>query len=92
MAKAAGKEPEIVHVPLDVARRIRPPLVHWGEALVGSAVFANDKAKRDLDWTPRFGLEAAYQDSFDWWQREGRDRYDYDFSNDDTILRALPVE
>jgi nucleoside-diphosphate-sugar epimerase len=91
MAKAAGKQPEIVHVPLDVARTIRPPLVHWGEASVGGAVFANDKAKRDLDWSPQFGLAAAYQDSFDWWQREGRDRYEYDFSNDATVLRALTV-
>jgi UDP-glucose 4-epimerase len=92
MAKAAGEEPEIVHVPVDVARSMRPPLVHWGEALVGGAVFANDKAKRDLGWSPQFGLAAAYQDSFDWWEREGRDRYEYDFSNDETVLRALTVE
>jgi nucleoside-diphosphate-sugar epimerase len=89
MAKAAGVEPEIVHVPLEVARRARPPLVHWGEALVGGAMFANDKAKADLDWRPQVGLEAAYQDSYEWWATEGRDRYEYDFTADDAQLREF---
>ena len=91
MAAAAGIEPEIVHVPLHIARTMRPPLVHWGEALVGSAIFANDKAKTDLDWQPHYSLEAAYRDSYDWWRSEGRERYEYDFTNDETILRALTV-
>ena len=89
MAKVSGVEPNIVHVPLDVARRLHPPLVHWGEALVGGAMFANDKAKADLDWQPQFGLEAAYRDSFEWWSGEGRDRYEYDFSGDDAVLDAM---
>lgn len=89
MAKAAGVEPNIVHVPLDLARRAQPPLVHWGEALVGGAIFANDQAKADLGWQPQFGLEAAYRDSFEWWQAEGRDRYEYDFSGDEAVLGAL---
>jgi nucleoside-diphosphate-sugar epimerase len=87
MAKAAGVEPNIVHVPLDVARRATAPLVHWGEALVGGAIFANDKAKADLPWQPQFGLEAAYRDSYEWWSSEGRDRYDYDFSADDELVK-----
>jgi nucleoside-diphosphate-sugar epimerase len=89
MANAAQVEPEIVHVPLDVVRRLRVPLVHWGEALVGGAIFANDKVKTDLSWRPQLGLEAAYQDSFNWWNTEGRDRYEYDFSADDILAREL---
>ena len=87
MANAAGVEPNIVHVPLDVARRSTTPLVHWGEAQVGGAIFANDKAKTDLPWQPQFGLEAAYRDSYEWWSAEGRDRYEYDFSADDELVR-----
>ena len=90
MAKAAGVEPDIVHVPLAVARRARPPLVHWGEALVGGAIFANDKAKADLDWAPQLGLEAAYADSYAWWEADGRGLYEYDFSADDAVLADLP--
>jgi nucleoside-diphosphate-sugar epimerase len=89
MAKAAGVEPDIVHVPMDVARRARPPLVHWGEAIVGGAIFANDKAKADLAWRPQLGLEAAYADSYAWWDGGGRDRYEYDFAADDAVLREL---
>lgn len=89
MAKAAGVSPDVVHVPLDVARTVRPPLVHWGEAAVGGAIFANDKAKADLEWAPAFGLERAYQDSYDWWAAGGRDRYEYDFSGDDALLERL---
>jgi hypothetical protein len=44
---------------------------------------------RDLDWTPSFGLEAAYRDSYEWFDREGRDRYEFDFSGDDAVLARL---
>jgi nucleoside-diphosphate-sugar epimerase len=80
---------EVVHVPLEVARQARPPLVHWGEALVGGAMFSIDKALAELDWRPRFGLEAAYRDSYAWFDAEGRDRYEFDFSADDRLLASL---
>lgn len=89
MARAAGVEPDIVHVPLDVARRLGFPLVHWGEAIVGGAMFAVDKALLDLDWRPAYGLEAGYRDSYEWWKNGGRDLYEYDFTNDDKALEAI---
>jgi nucleoside-diphosphate-sugar epimerase len=89
MARAVGVEAEVVHVPLDVARRARPPLVHWGEGLTGGAMFSIERALADLDWAPSFGLEAAYRDSYAWFDAEGRDRYEYDFSGDDAILAEL---
>lgn len=89
MAQVAGVEPNIVHVPLELARRQRPPLLHWGEALTGGAIFANDKAKADLGWQPQMGLEAAYRDSFEWWRDDGRDRFEHDFSGDDDLLAAV---
>ena len=66
MARAVGVEPDIVHVPIDIARRRTPPLVHWGEALTGGMMFSIDKALRDLDWSPQFGVEAGYRDSYEW--------------------------
>jgi nucleoside-diphosphate-sugar epimerase len=86
MAKAVGVEPHILEVPLDIARRATPPLVHWGEGIVGGAIVSIDKALRDLDWSPEFGLEAGYADSYAWFDREGRDRFEYDFSADDQVL------
>ena len=56
---------------------------------IGGIVFRIDKALHDLDWTPRFGLADGYRDSYDWFAREGRDRYEYDFSLDDEVLALL---
>ena len=89
MARAVGVTPDIVHVPMEVARRARPPLLHWGEALVGGATFSIDAALADLDWEPSFGLEAAYRDSYAWFVREGRDLYEFDFTADDAVLGSL---
>jgi nucleoside-diphosphate-sugar epimerase len=89
MARAVGVEADVVHVPLDIARRARPPLVHWGEGLVGGAMFSIDKALAHLDWEPSFGLEAAYRDSYEWFRTEGRDRFEFDFSGDDAVLAEL---
>jgi nucleoside-diphosphate-sugar epimerase len=89
MARAVGVEPEIVHVPLEIARAARPPLVHWGEGIVGGAMFSIDKALAELDWEPEFGLEAGYRDSFEWFDREGRELYTYDFDADDAVLAQL---
>ena len=89
MARAVGVRPDVVHVPLDVARQARHALVHWGEASVGGAMFSIDHALRDLDWSPSYGLEAAYADSYAWFDREGRDTFEYDFSADDALLAQL---
>jgi nucleoside-diphosphate-sugar epimerase len=89
MARAVGVRPEVVHVPLEVAKRARHPLVHWGEAIVGGAIISIDKALTDLDWSPEFGLEAGYADSYDWFAREGRDLFEYDFTADDALLEEL---
>ena len=86
MAKAVGVDADIVHVPLDVARTARPPLLHWGEALVGGAMFSIDKALRDLDWEPSFGLADGYADAYAWFTSGGRELFTYDFSGDDRFL------
>lgn len=89
MARAAGVSPTIVHVPQEIARTRRPPLVHWGEAIMGGTVLSVDKALDHLDWRPEFGLEDGYADSYRWFADGGRDRYEYDFSADDEVLALL---
>jgi nucleoside-diphosphate-sugar epimerase len=92
MAKAVGVAPRILHVPMEIARRAQPPLVHWGEALMGSVCFSIDKALRELPWAPKFGLEDGYRDSYAWFAREGRGRYTFDFSRDDALIAQLGGE
>jgi nucleoside-diphosphate-sugar epimerase len=86
MGRAVGVEAQILHVPMEAARRAQPPLVHWGEALTGSVYFSLDKALRDLPFSPRFGLEDGYRDSYAWFVREGRGRYTFDFARDDALI------
>ena len=88
MARAVGVEPDVVNVPLDVARTL-PPLVHWGEGLVGGIVFSIDKALAELDWRPQYGLEDGYRQSYEWFAAGGRDRYEFDFSADDAVLARV---
>ena len=89
MALAVGVKPNIVPVPLPIARQFQPPLVHWGEAIMGGGLYSVDKALAELDWTPHFGLESGYRDSYAWFTREGRDLYDYDFGRDAQVLQSL---
>jgi nucleoside-diphosphate-sugar epimerase len=76
-------------VPLSVARKSHPPLLHWGEAITGGAVFSIDKALDELDWRPGFGLERGYKTSYTWFDRTGRDLFTYDFSGDEAVLAQL---
>ncbi|MFW6093593.1 MAG: NAD-dependent epimerase/dehydratase family protein [Pseudomonadota bacterium] len=89
IGRAMGVKPEVVSVPMELARRQQPPLVHWGEAVAGSAMLAIDKVLRDLDWEPRFGIEDGYRDAYAWYDREGRHWYEFDFSRDDALLAEL---
>ena len=89
IGRAAGAKPDLVHVPLEIARRRNPPIVHWGEAIMGSTVYSIDKALSDLVWTPKFGIESGYADSYQWYANGGRELYEYDFSADDEVLSLL---
>jgi nucleoside-diphosphate-sugar epimerase len=90
MARAVGVRPDVVNVPLDIARAQPVPLVHWGEGLVGGMIFSIDKALDHLDWRPRYGVEDGYRHSYEWFAAGGRDRYEFDFSADDAVLAQLP--
>jgi len=89
MARAVGVEPHPACAHGEIARRANPPLVHWGEALMGSVAFSIEKAQRELGWSPQFGLEDGYRDSYEWFVREGRSRYAFDFARDDALIAQL---
>jgi nucleoside-diphosphate-sugar epimerase len=89
IGRAVGVKPNIVHVPLHVARSLHPPLVHWGEAITGSTVYDIERACTELAWEPRFGLESGYADSYRWYSDVGRDMYQYDFAAEDALLERF---
>ena len=89
VARAMGMTARVVEVPMEIARQQRPPLLHWGEGMAGTAILAIDKALKDIAWTPRYGIESGYRDSWEWFVREGRSRYTFDFTRDDALLAQL---
>ncbi|MCW2666763.1 MAG: hypothetical protein JWN57_1725 [Frankiales bacterium] len=91
MARAVGVPADVVHVPMEIARSVHPPLVHWGEALVGGTSFSISKALAELDWVPRYGVEDGFRDSYAWFAAGGRDQYTFDWTADDAVLAQLGV-
>lgn len=89
MAKVAGVEAELVYVPRETAKSIRPPILHWAEWYRGGTVFSIEKAKRELDWAPSFGLESGLADSYRWFAEEGHSWYAADFSRDGEVIEQL---
>lgn len=89
IARAMDLKPRIIEVPMELARKQRPPLVHWGESVAGSAMLSIDKAQSHIDWSPRFGIEDGFRDAYQWWDREGRGLYEFDFSAEDALLAQL---
>jgi len=74
---------------MPIARRQHPPLLHWGEGTNGTAILSIEKALADIDWRPQFSIEDGYRDSYEWYLREGRARYEFDYSQDDALLAEL---
>jgi nucleoside-diphosphate-sugar epimerase len=89
IAKAMGVQTRVVEVPMEIARKARPPLVHWGEAITGTALLSIDKGLAHVDWKPRFGIEDGFRDSYAWYDKEGRSKYEFDFAADDALLARL---
>ena len=89
MGMVVGKEAELVYVSRELAKTIRPPILHWAEWYRGGAVFSIEKAKAHLAWAPKFGLASGLADSYSWFQTEGHAAYSFDFSRDDELLEQV---
>lgn len=89
MGRAVGVTPNIVHVPMALLAELDQALVHWHEGTAGGTVFSIAKALDHLNWTPQFGLQDGYADSYRWFASVGRSQYEFDFSADDDILTRL---
>ena len=54
-----------------------------------SSVYANDKARNDLDWAPAYTMRDGLEMTYNWWLEEGLDQEGWDFSKDDEVLRRV---
>lgn len=92
MGQIVGAEPNLVFIPRDIAKAIRPPILHWAEWYRGGAVFSIEKARRELPWDPRFTLESGLADSYAWFKSEGREAYAFDYTREDELLASLAAK
>ena len=95
IGKAMGVTSEIVHVEpkryqaltgelaVSEGRRICPS--EW----MGNAVYSNEKARRDLGWSPRYGMREGLAMTYRWWLEEGLDKQPWDFSHEDRALELI---
>ncbi len=89
LGSITGRQPRLVYLPRDVAKTIRPPILHWAEWYRGGAVFSIERALGELPWRPRFTLESGLADAYAWFKSEGRHTYTFDYTQEDRILASL---
>ena len=65
--------------------------VPFGQNLVYDchAVYTTTRVRAELGVSPRYTLAAGLTDTFEWYQREGLDRREVDFTAEDAVLRSL---
>ena len=51
--------------------------------------FGVDRLRRDVGWEPEFTFPAAVEHTWEWFQREGLDKRDFDFGWEDQLLRQV---
>ena len=90
-----GVEPEGVHAGAEEFNALPAKLgLSDDQALfpyewVESGVFSTEKARRDLEWTHRYGIRDGLAMTYEWWLEQGLDREEWDFSHEDRALDAL---
>ena len=65
--------------------------VAFGQNLVYDchAVYTTTRVRAELGVSPRYSLAAGLAQTLEWYQREGLDRRELDFSAEDALLRSL---
>jgi len=86
IADVVGRPVRFVHAP--TAPGDKPVAFGQNLAYDCHAVYTTTKIRRELGIRPRYTLAAGLAQTWQWYMREGRDRRDVDFSEEDARLRA----
>ena len=90
-----GVTPEIIHArPMDYDPLARELGDSWDEQIFPygwtmSEATSNDKAKRDLEWSPRYDMREGLAMTYRWWLEQGLDKEEMDFSLQDRALAVI---
>lgn len=85
IADIVGVEPQIVHLPSEVAasleRRFFPYEWRW------SIIYSIQKAREQLDFRPQYGMETGLRHSYEWYVSKGMEKTEFDFSYEDELIQ-----
>ena len=84
LGEIAGREAETYHMDRDAFNALGLRLFPY--MWMQSNVFTLEKAKRDLDWEPRYHFREGMETAYHWFQEEGLIEREWDFSAEDKIL------
>jgi nucleoside-diphosphate-sugar epimerase len=69
-----------------LVQRIAPHIHHWNR----NVVFAIDRLREDVGWTPEIAFPEAVSRTFAWYREQGLDRsQSFDFSFEDALLERV---
>ena len=69
-----------------LVQKLQPNLHRWNQ----SVLFSVDRLKRDLGWAPEYTFQAAVEQTYEWFLREGlHETRDFDFTFEDQLLERL---
>ena len=89
IGEAMGVAPEIVHstpkqyAALEADARAFP--FGWER----STVYSTEKARTDMEWSPKYHMADGLRMTYEWWTESGLDQHDWDFSAEDRALEML---
>ncbi len=65
LSKVMNKEVEVIHVDPKRYDELEADVFPFGWGI--SSVYSNEKARRDLDWTPRYNIHDGLAMTYQWW-------------------------
>ena len=95
IGEVVGVTPEVVHVDpkefdalpdklgLSDSFQIFP--YPWGR----TEIYTNERARRDLEWSPRYRNREGLAMTYKWWLEQGLDKEPWDFSHEDRALSMI---
>lgn len=86
---AAGIAPQLVHATPAQYSALPTQAQSFPYIWDRNIVYANEKARRHMDWSPRYRMDDGLKMSFEWWKAQGMDREEWDFSAEDQALEIL---
>lgn len=87
LSEIMNKEVEVVHVDPAQYEKREANVFPFGWGI--SSVYSNEKARHELDWTPRYNIHDGLAMTYQWWLEMSYDKESWNFDEEDRLLKSL---